>query len=500
MSGISFPHSLDQWFPKAIKSQQPIIAHCIVHGLERAAKIGIDFFLNADSFVKKKELEDPITDYNFSLAHLCVIYNRQEVLQKLFDIGAKLDNKDARGSTPCHHAAMLGNFSLMHWLSEHKGSPDALNHRNLTADEIVSFAYPKFKENEEKNPTKEKELLIKGCSESFKECQELFIDPVELYKDWKNPQRVKCSSNELLENYYKDKKNTPKVYLAKVTKDDRGNPLPRCIGQGLFAREPIAKGAFLGEYIGEYCISKTPSNPYVFLNIDAEKIGNEMTRINDAFPLAMAYPLVDPKGFFSRILFFAKEDIPEGTEITVNFNAYHSAKQDHIELRPLALENFFEDLKTFQAEAFCTILDKAPVLDLSLWAQLENFKYLLDTPTSLVLVMCEKSIDFEQLRTIFNNSTFKRRFNIYEEALSWFETVFKFNSILGKLNNTEVKKRCLREVKLVLPKNSRDQLLEKLFGLTTFFSITMENGTLEQLTSQDINSLIDIIKKEILNS
>jgi len=502
---VSFPERLKQFFPQDTIPKQ-IVAYCIVHGLERVANVAIDYFFSKPS-LKTAELETPVTPYQFSLAHLCVIFDRKKVLNKIFETNITINQCDFNKATPFHHAAMIGNPFFMKWFSEHQGDDRAKNHRNLTPSEIFHYTHPPFQDKSKLPPILKKDLQTEQINEitssEFIFWNSLVIDPKEMVEDWASAANIDERVLEnLLKSYYENREKCPEFYLAKVINNDLAQPIHCDIGDGVFALKDIPKGRLLGEYTGEYALFKELSGPYVYLNIDGQKVGNYLSRINDSFPMVIILPLFDPKGKWKRILFYAKDDIPKNSEITINCNAFHSSKERHVELRPKALEQFAKNLKTFEVDKFCQILKEQKAIDFSILGFLEEVKYLFDTPTSLLLALCEDWISLDKLALLLKKEEFCKSVCLYDISKQSFKTIFSFNEKINLVSLPGFRKKCLLLVKDLLTRKSKTEILQILTNITIFLQtvepIFLRQANTAQLNIQDTDNFIQVIRNNFL--
>jgi hypothetical protein len=108
------------------------------------------------------------------------------------------------------------------------------------------------------------------------------------------------------------------------------------IGQGLFAKESIPEGAYIGEYIGIVRTnhSLSPISDYCFRYPVPDSIGRDfvvdaicgnLTRfINHSFKPNLIPKYAYVNGFY-HLVFFAGEPIVKGTQLTYNYGRHYWA-------------------------------------------------------------------------------------------------------------------------------------------------------------------------------
>lgn len=133
------------------------------------------------------------------------------------------------------------------------------------------------------------------------------------------------SLRELAEKYQDE---ISKGYFTDVTIDW----INETLGFGLFTNKDLKKGDYIGEYLGDvrrlyrfhpetnyYCLAY-PQAPWAIrlYVIDSKEAGNESRFINHSFTPNLDMKIANENNLM-HILLFANQDIPKGTQLTLNY-------------------------------------------------------------------------------------------------------------------------------------------------------------------------------------
>ena len=246
---------------------------------------------------------------------------------------------------PLHRAVIEGNVSMVRSLRQNPQNERVRNHLGFTPPElafmlgreqIVELLQPSPLRSIRVRLTTGEHILI---SESdfqtrfgVKYCSHL------LFRDYAFLRRViaECPLLLKLGPRAEEARNKGLYFSRHLFSGVVGNVfiawVSREIGYGLFAASPLAKGSYIGEFVGLvrrlYRLHPDP-NPYCFhyptrfcslryMVIDALQTGNETRFINHG-----NRPNLSPLWVVNRnllhLLFFANTDIAEGSELTYDY-------------------------------------------------------------------------------------------------------------------------------------------------------------------------------------
>lgn len=160
--------------------------------------------------------------------------------------------------------------------------------------------------------------VIKACPPYFRVGENLEEKPTQALFEKYVEQPEKFA---IFGKLHKDKIN--RGYFVPVTIEW----VEDAVGYGVFAKEDIKRGAFVGEYTGnvrryglwgltcDYAI-KYPSMPPFY--IDATNAGNEARFINHSYEPNLIAVAADEKGLLHSV-FMAKKDISKGQQLSWNY-------------------------------------------------------------------------------------------------------------------------------------------------------------------------------------
>lgn len=313
--------------------------------------------------------------------HLAVIAGNHRAIAPLLQAGASSNAQDFAGYSPVHHAAMKGDVLALQTLLP-TANPTLRTNSSGTYMDFLRFNAPFRKEPFPLDPS----LFSTPINESYEidpTClgegvslvHENVATPQRLIEFWAetNPSQDQLRPRypnllyETTKKFEKFKKNPSKLAIRPILKDDADQLVKlKKLVCGVVALQKFKKGDVIGEYMGEFVSplqaqflqDKTylwDENP----RVDAKKYRSIAAMINDGFPNASIGGLgcmvsqINPfikfqygiDGLPQRKIVYALETISPGEEIVINYGFRDPIKQnDHVQLRPKALRNFFQNL------------------------------------------------------------------------------------------------------------------------------------------------------------
>lgn len=345
----------------------------------------IFYSMNATAIAKaidacKDTLNNQFTFLKLSPTHLAAIKGDHGAIEYLHSANANVDLPDLLGYTPLHHSAMKGDLKGVSTLLRLGAGPEHKNGIKGTYMDLLRFNAPFREQSDMPLDSKlfsahvkdELKIDLKCLPPGVKYIQENVARPETLIAMWERRSKevhdegFKDPSNffkEFLTKKYQEFKDSPPhLVIAPIVTNDAGKKVTTqgsfC---GLFANDPIKKGAIIGEYVGEIIPNEytKEDEPLIFYDnatsITSKNYPSAISATNNAFPNAF----LDTKfkqcgtsgmdGLPLRMFIRALEDIAPGQEIAMNYGLdpvwWNKWRNQHqiVQLRPEAFREFLEE-------------------------------------------------------------------------------------------------------------------------------------------------------------
>ena len=360
------------------------------------------------------ELNAVLSPYNLTPLHLAVIQGSHELAAAMVEGGlADVNAKDSRNWTPMHHAALKGDRAMLELLSKHHGDPAALNHRLGKPEDLLRLSSPGpiddrqplplvvWQENHVQRPLTYGEFKQMTKADYITEYS---VDPAILLNDWHENllytlNHVFFKNLKLKERYLEFKKNSPTLILER-------DP---AVGFNVKTAVRLLRGQGVTQYLGVVSSSKDPQTnvEYQLDEFDGSQKRNLGPMINDGFPNVTSFPVrIDGT---KRDFMFMVDDAKLGDHLCWNYTLTHPVKtsQPHAELRKDAMIEFFTQHKVKDLAQEVKAAFKAGKLEASKAMEIiskgEKLRYVIDTPTSLMILILSNILTLQEFESIFND-------------------------------------------------------------------------------------------------
>jgi hypothetical protein len=333
-----------------------------------------------------------------------------------------VDHKDSRGWSALHHAAVLGQKTMIDTLLKSGANAECVNDKGGTYLDFLMFAnldertpYPTttghiFEEgsDEPMSPQTFHELT-KGCTYLF----DSFITGTHLVKEWVEPSEIQglfSFTEKYKRRYVTGKAGRVQLELKQVKRTVEGQKLSRSVGLGLFARNGQKKGALLGEYIGVIGDSGEAKSNYTLSTEgpDGLKGGNEISRVNCSFPNSAVIGVFNTKGVAKRRLLIQLDNsVDPGGQYCWNYGFNEVKLGPYIELRPQAMRDFIkEQLKEDPMHLLMASVSEAMGRNMSFeeFAKAEKLRYIVQTPAALYAMVLDGSLSAKVAKKLLSTA------------------------------------------------------------------------------------------------
>lgn len=469
-------------------------------------------------------------EYPLTSLHVATMKNNPEIVQSLLDAQANPNIQDEFGWSPLHHAALVSN-EIFNLLIQQKADPSLTTQLNCTYKDLQTFA-------QLTPPIVDKRVIYLQKAVEGNENNEVMeeVSPEEIMKLAHLTQYTDVcvyakSQLELLWRSYEQEydndlmdRSEPWQRFLKIQYDQMKQRPPSLIirengqmGLGLLAGEVIKTGQAIIEYTGEI-IAISPEllgshkniqdvlrlqreNEYSVREIDAKNKGNVSRFINDGFPNVDLRDLFNEKGFETRPIFIAVDEIGIKDPIFWDYGnnymglkwgfqgPYMISQKEEIKLfiNKNAITKYINEIEKwwkkasthgFQPESYPQV------------AKIENrLHYFINTPIVMIYLTCLKKVNVAQWRTLQKSEVIEMT-KPNQLHLIWLDTLFeileKFEKKLAQLDKqTDLKIRSFFE-------NSCDILsvLQVVYGINSIN--LLKNEEVPQFNLDNLQlSLID---------
>jgi len=349
----------------------------------------------ADGALKALKLKD---------VHVFAFCGSEEVVGQALANGMDFNAKDIGGRTPQFYAALRTTKEIYEQIKEKNAKPT----RDIyggSASDAWKLIHPDTSLTcsegicTQKNVQFEESCFPKDVSV----LSTTTVEAKTLLRLWKeNTPSVLQEEQQLLEAtihaFRQFKEAPPKLAVKTVVADDRGNPL--AAGCGLFVTAKVKKGELIGEYGGLLTITKPIDHEYQLdqpyngkkiqqLYLDAKKWRTPVSMSNDGYPNAHILVRKNTDGVPVRAYLEALNDIQPGEQIVWDYMQNHEIKVIHQEPRPAALDNAIRG-KSYSKLVALSELSKEKMRNM-----VQNFAYLASTPSSVIRLLAEQALKFE---------------------------------------------------------------------------------------------------------
>lgn len=368
-----------------------------------------------DWFIKNKmgDLNTATTTRKLTPIHLATItaasgdFTAIKIINTLISAGANLDAQDSGGWTPLHHAALWQQQDVIRVLKDGKADQTLTSKTGGTYQNILGLLGWNEKSLFEEIDLYGERKGIKLTGEEFTRLTsanyvtEMRCTPDQLLKQWSLPQKL--DPPESLFAFKKTLKfTTPPIHqMKKVTHDSAGRALSQPLGYGLFTAQKISAGVCIGEYLGSF-EDDVVSTPYTLACrrggwVEAEKMRNGIPQINDGFINVVLIHENNSKGLMDRACFFTTDELKEGEQFCWNYGFVFRRKvmEPYEELRPKEARDFVKKhTLDFLLNNFMHVGEGNA--SFVAYANAEKFRYLLETPSVIFLMMIDNTITIGQ--------------------------------------------------------------------------------------------------------
>ncbi len=372
------------------------------------------------------ELNQTLTDYQISPLHLAAMSQNLDAVSLLASRGAHLDATDVHGFTPFHHMALQGNLAGLKLLDSLGANTELRTHDGGSAEDFLRYTAP-FRDPAEwklrKDAIRAHHEIDPVCLKTTIALVDSPVAPPQVLADYVWNFRDASAGDELnpLFNQHLMESHRAFVQAPPRLEIKQNDAISSC---GLFAYDPIPKGAVIGYYGGEFfsmsfgqnVYGKNPeSTEYKMLGtmpIYGDKYRSPVAMASDGFPNSVFIELRDTdrgvRGLPYQPVLIATQDIQPGQEILVDYGKRHNIKKGgHIELEKEEIIRYFSKstinslLKSIRSATSLKTADQAfTVIDF-----ISKFTYAYRSPVALKLVQTEtglKNRDLERLDEAFD--------------------------------------------------------------------------------------------------
>ncbi|MBM3198076.1 MAG: hypothetical protein FJZ58_02320 [Chlamydiae bacterium] len=359
--------------------------------------------------------EQRTNNKNLSPLHIAVIVGNLSAVKALIQAKVQIDALDLYHWTPLHHAALSGRKEIVEELTNSGADERIRTNKGATYSMIWQWTQPPSTSMDARipllwrsqegnfSPMIQEEFMLKTKAfyiEHFKMSKE------QVFATWSPFVRGNMvfpfteGIRKTYEKHLLGEVSFPQVYLSQVT----STRYP--VGLGVFAKNPMARGQILGEYLGEVLNDpykeKKGGGEYLCDNYDAAIYRNEIAQMNDGFPNAVFIPVNNIGGMDAKNVFVALEDIAEGEQIVWNYGFMHRVKnRAYVEMRKEKLRSF---LDTCSLIAMIQCAGKVQACTCS-WDEFiisEKFRYILSSPSVQFSLTLEGKFALQELIVLQN--------------------------------------------------------------------------------------------------
>lgn len=420
--------------------------------------------------------------HGLSILDLAIMKGRESLVSKLLDQGASLDQPDAYGWLPVHHAALAGD-RLFKLIVQRGADPNKTTRLGGTCEDLRQLA-----------GIVELTTSLKGLSLETEDKQHVSFDPnqhLQLFGMTKYTD-VPYYPEEHIKRLWIQKKepsdfeeqfefNNRAAFEGAFQKPAKVVVKRLTVGGesgahwGLFADEDLPFGATLFTYTGQYAEyerhgnlndilnGKVTPRPYLLDNIDAQFVGNCSRFMNEGFPNCMPFHATNYKGIERRYAFMViqKEGVKKGEELLWDYG------QGEFQLKwnklyrlpnPVAMHEFvkthtMKDIEKFCHEGNCavssatTLTEEIALNQFRGTGYISQMVYCFSTPAAILDLWCGNCIT---ARDWINQIQGSELYNILiaEDHKVMIVFVKDFLKLLGLFEeDSEKKKKYIGEIK-----------------------------------------------------
>lgn len=334
-------------------------------------------------------------------------------VHKLLTEGANLNACDHRGWTPLHHAALMSNEKMMKLLLDFGADNTLRTDRGGTSQDIwnLTHLFPSLPHERIRLMKQEQGKQMQMTHDEFQKLtsaifiEENYISKEQLWSEWDSSflQEPFLLSQEYAQKYSEFVTNPPTHILSRVTKDARDRPLLLSPGLGLFAKDPIAKGEIIGEYLGN--IQENPQeNPYLLAKTCSLTHRNEIPFINDGFNNVVIVPIHNTRGLAIRYLFVAANQIARGEQFCWHYGLHVVKFDPYSELRPTEVREFIKSENIDELIRCIMVIATTREFSFEELVRAEKFLYILQTPAVQYAMILDGTINAAKAKKVLEAS------------------------------------------------------------------------------------------------
>jgi hypothetical protein len=368
-----------------------------------------------ENLMKSGLLHETTRGKKLSLLHLAVIANNLDAAKKLIDKGLNINEQDASGWTPLHHATIEANKLMINFLLEKNAKPDIQNSRGGSYSDLLALLHPPTPTDETPIPLYKKsangQLLQMTYGDFFAATNARYTLENQMsaefaINDWyenKEPNRegINEGIEKIVHHIYQSRpKSKAKLYLADMLTGDKKTPS----GSGLFAGEEIPAWKIVGEYKAKSGRNADSLIYQIGDYLDGLQMRNEFAQTNDGFPNIVPFPIFNEGGFPERTIFLSITPIGIGEQLCWNYGEGHKVKKSsYQELRHKEARDFI----TTKMDRITTLISGAlgkqrNMSNLEALAVSAQFQYIMNTVSVFCSMILEDHISESQGRYLID--------------------------------------------------------------------------------------------------
>lgn len=330
--------------------------------------------------------------------HLAVIDNSLEKVRKILKQTADPNLKDHRGWTAKHFAVLI-NPAIAVELEKYGGvdlpnddgaTPSDFKCYTTRPERVSQAAIPVLYRQRGNDCTDQMTEEFYFTLTSSQYIKEPHVNPLVLVHEWIGEKKdnlfplFQDFQKKLVE--YKSLSKVPHLIQEITTTHQSRFEL------GLFATKNYEKGEIIGEYLAFEGDINPMSRWMRKDGYNAEKFGNELSRIRDGFLNVVVVPLPACQGRATRLVCVAAEPIKSGEEFFWNSEA------DLVKLGLFSQPRLHE-MKTFLADknlrhefAKTIAMLKSPKATFEDYCYSEKLRYIFSSPHTMFFLICDPQL------------------------------------------------------------------------------------------------------------